>query len=1028
MDMPYPGVEVALFNSAGQLQDVVFTNMDGGYTFNQVMPGDYYVQFTIPNNFNITDPNIGGNDAIDSDVDESNGIGTTQILTLMPQGTLTNVDLGIYEFVTIGDMVWIDSNENGLMDAGEDGLPGVIITLINQNGSAKDMVETDANGKYLIENVIPGMYQLRFDMPMNFVFTEANVGNDESIDSDASNVSGNLGFTDPFMIASGMTTLDIDAGVIPTTSAEINGLAWEDFNGDGLQDPSENILEGVQVDLFDDQGVLIGQTTTGMDGRYSFTSVAPGVIYLVFNHASNFLGTGFNVGNDDSIDSDMTGSIVLYSTDFLLVNDGDVLMDVNSGVYKYSTIGNRVWLDENENGLQDANEFGIDGILVELRNQNGFILGSATTGVINGETGMYEFDDVPPGIYVLSFTLINNLGFTERNVGSDSTIDSDVLVNGTGNSITTPFIVNSGDVNLDLDAGAIELENFVVTGFVFEDFNLNGIKDLNDTYLNGIVVNLYDENGVFLDTRTTITDMNGINGRYIFDNILMDNYYVEFMLPSGSLVTLPNQGTNDGLDSDVTGANGINTTDTFAPNTGMAANLICAGLYYNAMVGDYLWLDNNNDGIQDSDEPGRNNRIVDLFDTNGTLFTQVLTGPGPNGESGYYEINDIPPGDYYLKFSINGSNFTTANAGFDSAKDSDVTQVNGPGTTAIFTLQSGEVRSDLDAGIEIEPGQVGNRVWIDINANGIQDTGEPGLENVLIELFDDTNMLINTMFSNAQGIFFFDNVPPGNYYLVFNAPAGYIVSDPDQGGDDTKDSDIMGVIATGATNIFNLNSGEVDPDMDAGFYLPSRIGDFVWDDLNQNGIQDAGEPGVEGVSVDLKIGPVFVLETTVTDANGYYEFAEIKQGAYSLEFYDLPSNYQFSPRDQGGDDTKDSDPSPTNGQTSVIALAYNVDFMDMDAGIFSTTNLNVGGTNVEIDFFPNPASNYVSHFMVAKADNYMNWKVINTFGQVVDEGVHGEIRKGNNRMVTNVSDLPPGLYYMRYEFNQFYKMKTFIVE
>ncbi len=1028
MDIGYPDVQVSLFTATGLLLDVASTNMSGQYSFEGYPAGDYYVQFGVPNGFNITEANVGNDDTIDSDVTGDNGVGTTQNISLTSQGIVSNVDLGIYEFVAIGDMVWIDENQNGLMDSDEVGLEGVSVTLVDIDGNLLNTDQTDENGKYLLNNILPGTYQLKFDLPEGFEFTAANVGTDEALDSDVTDASGFTGFTDLFMIVSGMASSSIDAGVIQATNSEISGLAWLDNNGNGLQEAGETFIAGIQVNLFDDQGTLVEQTTTMADGGYSFTSVNAGVYYIVFDHEADFVSTESNVGLDDAIDSDVTANVVGFSTDYFAVNDGDVLSDINSGVYQYATIGNRVWFDENENGIQDSNEFGIDGVLVELRDQDGVLVGSATTEGVNGASGIYQFENIVPGIYVVSFTLDNDLGFTERNVGSDSTLDSDVLVNGTGNSVTAPFSVVSGELNNDLDAGAIELENFVVTGFVFEDFNFNGIKDLNDTYLNGVVVNIYDEDGVFIDTRTTMTDGNGVKGRYIFDNILMDNYYVEFILPSGAQITLADQGTNDGLDSDVTGANGVNTTDVFAPNTGMAANLICAGFYYFAQVGDYLWLDNNNDGIQNAEENGRNNRIVDLFTADGVLFTQVLTGPGPNGTSGYYQINDIPPGDYYLKFNINGSDFTVANAGFDDAADSDVTQVNGPGTTAVFAIESGEIRDDLDAGIEIEPGEVGDRVWIDLNGNGVQDTGEPGLENVLIELYDETDELINTMFSDAQGKYFFKNVAPGNYYLVFNAPAGYIVSDPDQGGDDTKDSDIMGVIANGATNIFNLNSGEIDPDMDAGFFLPSRIGDFVWDDLNQNGIQDAGEPGVEGVSVDLKIGPVFVLQTTVTDENGYYEFSNINQGPYSLEFYDLPDGYQFSPMDQGGNDALDSDASPTTGQTSVIALAYNVDFMDMDAGIFKTTNLASTGNGVDVHLFPNPTTDYLTHTLDVKAENQLTWKIINAFGQVIKESNFGKLKKGRNKMVTNVSDLPPGLYHIRYEFDRFYKMKSFIVE
>ncbi|MCB9296615.1 MAG: hypothetical protein H6559_26400 [Lewinellaceae bacterium] len=56
---------------------------------------------------------------------------------------------------------------------------------------------------------------------------------------------------------------------------------------------------------------------------------------------------------------------------------------------------------------------------------------------------------------------------------------------------------------------------------------------------------------------------------------------------------------------------------------------------------------------------------------------------------------------------------------------------------------------------------------------------------------------------------------------------------------------------TGQTGIITLSSGENDPTNDAGYYESAFIGDFVWQDTDGDGIQDAGEPGIPGVTVNL---------------------------------------------------------------------------------------------------------------------------------------------------------------------------------
>ncbi len=90
------------------------------------------------------------------------------------------------------------------------------------------------------------------------------------------------------------------------------------------------------------------------------------------------------------------------------------------------------------------------------------------------------------------------------------------------------------------------------------------------------------------------------------------------------------------------------------------------------------------------------------------------------------------------------------------------------------------------------------------------------------------------------------------------------------------------------------------------------IGDFVWDDKNQNGVQDAGEPGISGVPVTLSGTNVYgvpVNMTVNTGANGQYSFSGLCQGTYTVTV-PTPMGYTPSPSFQGGDVTKDSNGSP----------------------------------------------------------------------------------------------------------------------
>ncbi len=85
------------------------------------------------------------------------------------------------------------------------------------------------------------------------------------------------------------------------------------------------------------------------------------------------------------------------------------------------------------------------------------------------------------------------------------------------------------------------------------------------------------------------------------------------------------------------------------------------------------------------------------------------------------------------------------------------------------------------------------------------------------------------------------------------------------------------------------------------------VGDFIWDDLNRNGIQDPGEPGLAGVECLLCIASrTQPLQRRVTSSQGFYAFTGVPAGNFFIAVQRLPG-YVFSPKDQGSDDTRDSD-------------------------------------------------------------------------------------------------------------------------
>jgi len=146
-------------------------------------------------------------------------------------------------------------------------------------------------------------------------------------------------------------------------------------------------------------------------------------------------------------------------------------------------------------------------------------------------------------------------------------------------------------------------------------------------------------------------------------------------------------------------------------------------------------------------------------------------------------------------------------------------------------------------------GSIGNFVWSDANFNGIQDLGETGIAGVTVKLRDANNNLLATTTTNANGQYDFTNLANGTYVVEIVTPSGYTPTLVGAGGDTGNDSNQNPTIVVLTTG--NSSNQSVD----FGFYKTSCtgvIGDLVWRDLNGNGIQDTGEPGIAGVALTLK--------------------------------------------------------------------------------------------------------------------------------------------------------------------------------
>lgn len=146
-------------------------------------------------------------------------------------------------------------------------------------------------------------------------------------------------------------------------------------------------------------------------------------------------------------------------------------------------------------------------------------------------------------------------------------------------------------------------------------------------------------------------------------------------------------------------------------------------------------------------------------------------------------------------------------------------------TAESFSLTSASDTAPSAFVVQLSQPLIGNRVWLDMNENGILDAGESGLPNVTVQLFNPVDgiigngndTLVGTRTTDANGAYLFEDVALGSYYVQVTAPDNFKFSPQDQGADDAVDSDVDET--SGRTAIFTLASDSAFGDVDAGLAL-----------------------------------------------------------------------------------------------------------------------------------------------------------------------------------------------------------------
>ncbi|MEM8745713.1 MAG: SdrD B-like domain-containing protein, partial [Actinomycetota bacterium] len=655
-------------------------------------------------------------------------------------------------------------------------------TSVTANGSYDD----GTNIWTLTDPVGPGeSVQLDIVVQINTLGTVVNIAEVET--ADQWDVDSTPGDHDE---GTGPDEDDNDSIDFTPTAADIGNRLWFDVDADGVQDPFEPGIPGVDVTVSwidPGSGLPVSQTfTTNAEGEYFFEGV-PQNIDLTVTVDTADLPPGLRQTYELQDDPDITdtqaanretpGSEDGVVTQIELTASTSEYLDVDFGYTGTGSIGDYVWHDLNGDGVQDGSEVGLDGVDITVR-WGGFdgVIGDdpSTPGVdesfddvvyttTTAGGGLYGVSDLPPGPYRV-------------------TVDESDLPAGLDGPTWDPEFDASGD---PADLGGVS-EYTLGAGEDWDgvDFGYAGPGRIGDTVfidLDGDGVQDPGEVGI-PDVTVTVTFVEPGGGTI---NVVVDTdengRYDVGGLPIGVPITvtvdptdLPgNMVQTHDIDDPADGSSAAGTPDeaTVTLTTDDPVNLdVDFGYRGLGTIGDTIWLDLDRSGETDpqADDVRLPNVEVTLTYTNpGGDDLVLVTTTGPDGT---YRFENLPDGDYTVSVNpatlpVGVAPIVDPDGGDDNA--SSLTLDDDPGTVGVNEA------IDLDQDFAyVGTGSIGDLVWNDVDELGSVDAGELGIPGVTVTAVwtDPVTGATTTLttVTDADGEYRFENLPGGDYVVTID--------------------------------------------------------------------------------------------------------------------------------------------------------------------------------------------------------------------------------------------------------------------
>ena len=412
-DEPFSAQLTLISRSVSQVFQV-HAQPDGSYAFTGLKPDTYTLQVTLPENLV-----FGQLD--NSPIAPQRSNQATAEITFKMGDAWENADILASLPVTLTGQVFNDDNLTGKMEEDEYGAEGRELALL-MNGQEVARTQSGENGAFFFDRLIPGNYELMIETDES----------EELVKMSGASQGENCWTLPLSLLKDGNVTLPI------MRYASVSGSVWS-------LDGTTNGVSGLSVSLLNEKAQIVDTVETDENGAYTFRHLLPGSYSLY-----TILPTGYLFARPQ--DTANRESYVLGQPDgtpnaqAFWVIMGDDMSGMDIGMGAMGGIGDRAWLDENGNGLQDIGEPGVPGVVIQLF-RNGELIASATTDVY----GRYLIPQVYPGEYEVRCQIPAELMATKR----DETFPlvNSLLYESKDETPTGSVVVPSGGVNLHCDVG-----------------------------------------------------------------------------------------------------------------------------------------------------------------------------------------------------------------------------------------------------------------------------------------------------------------------------------------------------------------------------------------------------------------------------------------------------------------------------------------------------------------------------------------------------------------------------------------------